>query len=172
MDKESHIHLIEKKINGSNENLRKASKRDLMIVGNMTDSSESLDANPIPQLSELRRAPVRYRHILPLTIMKRYQCIVVGAAKGKLTIAITDSQNMEVIESLSRYTGKTIFPVLIHPKRMQLLLQRIERREQCSGNFHPKRNQAQGIYCYLYNIQRLQISSILMFITSQKTRGS
>ena len=110
-----------------------------MIVGNMTDSSESLDANPIPQLSELRRAPLRYRHILPLTIMKRYQCIVVGAAKGKLTIAITDSQNMEVIESLSRYTGKTIFPVLIHPKRMQLLLQRIERREQCSGNFHPKR---------------------------------
>ncbi len=143
-----------------------------MIVGNMTDSSESLDANPIPQLSELRRAPLRYRHILPLTIMKRYQCIVVGAAKGKLTIAITDSQNMEVIESLSRYTGKTIFPVLIDPKRMHLLLQRIERREQSRGNLSSKRNQAKGTECYQYSLQRLQISSILILIASQKTRGS
>src|SRR5437762_14359702 len=128
----------------------------------MKDSSESLDGNPIPQLSELRRAPLRYRHILPLTIMKRYQCIVVGAAKGKLTIAITDTQNLEVIESLSRYTGKTIFPVLIDPKRMHLLLQRIERREQCRGNLSSKRNQAKGTECYQYSQQQLQIRSILM----------
>src|SRR5438876_3819185 len=100
-----------------------------MIVGNMTDSSESLDANPIPQLSELRHAPLRYRHILPLTIMKRHQCIVVGATQGKLTVAITDRQNMDVIETLSRYTGKTIFPVIIDTKRMHLLIQRIERCE-------------------------------------------
>jgi len=143
-----------------------------MSVGNMNDSSESLAGNPIPQLSEIRRAPLRYRHILPLTVMKRYQCIVVGAAKGKLTIAITDTQNMEVIESLSRYTGKTIFPVLINPKRMHLLLQRIERREQCRRNLYSMRNQAKGTICYLYNLQRLQISSILILITSQKTRGS
>ena len=138
----------------------------------MNDSSESLDGNPIPQLSELRRAPLRYRHILPLTIMKRYQCIVVGAAKGKLTIAITERQNMEVIESISRYTGKTVFPVLIDPKRMHLLIQRIERREQCRGNLYSKGKQAKGTGCYLYSLQRLQISSILLLITSQKTRGS
>jgi hypothetical protein len=138
----------------------------------MNDFSESLDGNPIPQLSELRRAPLRYRHILPLTIMKRYQCIVVGAAKGKLTIAITDTQNMEVIESLSRYTGKAIFPVLIDPQRMHLLIQRIERGEQCSRNLYSKWKQAKGNACYLYTLQRLQISSILMLITSQKTRGS
>src|SRR5437764_5302216 len=131
-----------------------------MIVGNMTDSSESLDGNPIPQLSELRRAPLCYRHILPLTIMKQYQCIVVGAAKGKLTIAITDTQNLEVIEALSRYTRKTIFPVLIDPKRMHLLLQRIERREQGRGNLYSKRNQAKGTAGYLYTLQQIQISSI------------
>ena len=96
----------------------------------MNDFSENVDGNPIPQLSELRRAPWRYRHILPLTIMKQYQCIVVGAAKGKLTIAITDTQNMEVIETISKYTGKTILTVLINPKRMDLLIQRIERREE------------------------------------------
>ncbi len=135
----------------------------------MKDSSESLDGNPIPQLSELRRAPSRYRHILPLTIMQRYQCIVVGAAKGKLTIAITDTQNMEVIESLSRYTGKTIFPVLINPKRMHLLLQRIERREQCRRNLYAMRNQAKGTQCYLYDLQQLQISSLLMLITCERT---
>ena len=138
----------------------------------MKDSSEILDGNPIPQLSELRRAPLRYRHILPLTIMKRYQCIVVGAAKGKLTIAITDTQNMEVIESLSRHTGKTIFPVLIDPKRMRILIQRMERREQCSRNLYSKRNPAKGTECDLYTLQRLQISSILMLITSQKTGNS
>jgi hypothetical protein len=138
----------------------------------MNDFSESLDGNPIPQLGELRRAPMRYRHILPLTIVKRYQCIVVGAMKGKLTIAITDTQNMEVIESLSRYTGKTIFPVLIDPKRMHLLIQRIERREQCRGNLYSKRNQAKGIECYQYPLQRLQISSILMLVTSQKIKSS
>ena len=140
-----------------------------MIAGNMKDSSESLDGNPIPQLSELRRAPLRYRHILPLTIMKQYQCIVVGAAKGKLTIAITDTQNLEVIESLSRYTGKIIFPVLIDPKRMHLLLLRIERREQCRGNLSSKRNRAKGTGSYQYSLQRLQISSILTLIASQKT---
>ena len=134
----------------------------------MHDFSESLAGNPIPQLSELRRAPLRYRHILPLTIMKRYQCIVVGEAKGTLTIAITDTQTMEVIEVLRRYTGKTIFPVLIDPKRMLLLIQRIERRERCGGNLTSKRNQAQGTACYLHTLRRLQISSMLMLITSQK----
>ena len=134
----------------------------------MHDSSESLDGKPIPQLGELRRAPLRYRHILPLTIMKRYQCIVVGAAQGKLTIAITDTRNMEVLEVLSSYTGRTIFPVLIDPKRMRLLLQRIEQREQCRVNPSSKRNQAKGTACYLYTLQRRQISSILMLITSHK----
>ena len=76
----------------------------------MKDISESINRNPIPQLSVIRRVPMRYRQILPLTIMKRYQCIVVGAAQGVLTVAIADRQNMAVIASLSRYTGKAIFP--------------------------------------------------------------
>jgi hypothetical protein len=138
----------------------------------MKDISESVYSNPIPQLGTLRRVPIRYRRILPLTFMKQYQCIVVGAERGILTVAIADRQNMAVIELLSKYTGQAIFPVLIEPDRMSLLIRRIERREQYRRNIYSKRNQAKGIECYQYILQRLQISSILMLVTSQKTRSS
>ena len=137
----------------------------------MKDFSESINDYPIPHLRELRRAPLCYRHILPLSIVKQYQCLVVGAAKGKLTIAITNTQNMEMLESLGKYTGKTIFPVLIDPRRMQLLIRRIERGEQCRGNCYLKRHQAKGIGCHLYTLKRLEINSMLMLITSQKAKG-
>jgi hypothetical protein len=138
----------------------------------MKDISESVYSNPIPQLGTLRRVPIHYRRILSLTIMKQYQCIVVGAERGILTVAIADRQNLAVIELLSKYTGQAIFPVLIEPDRMRLLIQRIERREQYRRNIYSKRNQDKGIECYQYILQRLQISSILMLVTSQKTRGS
>jgi len=140
-------------------------------MGNINDSSHRLDDTPIPHLSELRRAPVRYRHILPLPFMKRYQCLVVGAASGNLTIAITDTHHLEVIESVHKYTGKRVFPVLIDPRRMQLLLQRIERCERCSRTFSFKGNGEKSIECYRYKLQRLEIDSLVMSITSQIARG-
>jgi hypothetical protein len=137
----------------------------------MKDFLVGFDDNPIPYLGALRRAPMRYRHILPLTIIKRYQCLVVGAAKGKLTVAIASRRNMEVIEFLGRYTGKTIFPVLVDPSRMQLLIQRIERCEQCSRNSFMKLNQAGEMECYLYTLRRNEINAILILITSQRASG-
>ncbi len=86
-------------------------------MGNMKDIADSVRGNLIPQLYILRRVPMRYSRILPLTIMKRFQCIVVGSAQGVLTVAITDRQNISVIESLRRITGQAIFPVLIDPTR-------------------------------------------------------
>ena len=94
-------------------------------MGNMKDSADSVRGNLIPQLYVLRRVPMRYRRMLPLTIMKRFQCIVVGSAQGVLTVAITDQQNTSVIESLRSITGRAIFPVLIDPTRMRLLIQRV-----------------------------------------------
>jgi hypothetical protein len=138
----------------------------------MKDISESINGNPIPQLSVIRRVPMRYRQILPLTIMKRYQCIVVGAAQGVLTVAIADRQNMAVIASLSRYTGKAIFPVLIDPNRMRLLIQRIERGEQCGRFYYSKGVQLKEFECYLYTLRRLQIGSIVMLLSSQMTKHS
>lgn len=138
----------------------------------MKDISESINRNPIPQLSVIRRVPMRYSHILPLTFMKQYQCIVVGAAQGVLTVAIADSQNLAVVESLSRYTRKAIFPVLIDPNRMRLFIQRIERGEQCRRFYFSKGVQLKEFECYPNSLRRLQIGSIVVLLSSQMTKHS
>lgn len=81
----------------------------------------------IPRLYTMRRIEPRYRHLLPIHVMKRYQCIVVGGKRGMLTVALTGGVHNEyIIEYLCQQTGCTIFPVLIEPERMRLLLQRAE----------------------------------------------
>src|SRR5215831_13639768 len=92
----------------------------------MKEPTRRRHVGPIPNFAALRRVPMPYRSTLPLELMKRYQCLVVGAAKGALTVAITDLQDKSVLELLSAVTGCAIFPVWIHPARMQLLLRRIE----------------------------------------------
>ena len=86
-------------------------------MGTVQDSADTIRGNLIPQLFVLRRVPMRYYHILPLTIMKKFQCIVVGSAPGVLTVAITNRQNTLAIEFLTNFTGQSIFPVLIDPKK-------------------------------------------------------
>src|SRR6266568_7612700 len=89
-----------------------------------------VDNYVFPRFDSLRWVPVRYRRILPLSVMKRYQCIVIGAAQGRLTVAITDPLDLSIIELLQRLTKRTIFPVLIAPERMRQLIQHIEYCEQ------------------------------------------
>lgn len=136
----------------------------------MKDISEIVQVNPMPQLVTIRRIPMRYRRILPLPIMKQNQCIVVGAAQGILTVALTDRDNWAVIESLSRYTGRAIFPVLIEPQRMRLLLQRTERWEKCRRNIYSKGKQLQEFEYYPHTLHQSQTSSIVMLLSSQKVR--
>lgn len=136
-------------------------------MGNMKDIADSVRGNLIPQLYVLRRVPMRYRRMLPLTIMKRFQCIVVGSAQGVLTVAITDRQNTSVIESLRRITGQAIFPVLIDPNRMRLLIQRIERYEQV---FSARTRHAREQVYYLHMKRQFQVSSIMMLLAFQKMR--
>jgi Type II secretion system (T2SS), protein E, N-terminal domain len=137
-------------------------------MGNIKDSADRVRGNLIPQLYVLRRVPMRYRRILPLTIMKQFQCIVVGSAQGVLTVAITDRQNTFVIESLRSITGRAIFPVLIDPTRMHLLIQRIERYEQA---FCARTRNAREQAYYLHMKRQSQVSSsIMMLLASQQTR--
>ena len=89
-----------------------------------------VDNYVFPRFDTLRWVPMRYRKILPLSMMKRHQCIVIGAAQGKLTMAITDSVDLSIIELLQRLTKRTIFPVLIAPERMRQLIRHIEYCEQ------------------------------------------
>ena len=110
---------------------------------------------------------MRYRQILPLAIMKRFQCIVVGSAQGVLTVAFTDRENTSVIESLRKITGQAIFPVLIDPSRMRLLIQRIERYEQYRQASSVR---TRGQAYYLHMRRQFQVSSIMMLLAYQQTR--
>jgi hypothetical protein len=137
----------------------------------MKDIADNVRGSLITQLFVLRRVPMRYRRTLPLTIMKRFQCIVVGSAPGILTVAITDRQNTSVIESLRELTGQAIFPVLINPARMQLLIQRMEKYERSHSIFLAKTDRViRKTEYYQYSMIRLQVSSIVMLISDQKTR--
>jgi Type II secretion system (T2SS), protein E, N-terminal domain len=140
-------------------------------MGTMKDIADNVRGSLIPQLYVLRRVPMRYRRILPLTVMKRFQCIVVGSAPGVLTVAITDRQNTSVIESLRRFTGQAIFPVLIDPTRMRLLIQRIERYEQSRGVFCSRvGSDTRKVGYYQFSMLRIQVGSIVMLLSCQKKR--
>lgn len=138
---------------------------------NLKDLADNVRGSLIPQFYILRRVPTRYRQVLPLTIMKRFRCIVVGSAPGVLTVAITDRYNTTILESLKKFTGQAIFPVLIDPTRMQLLIQRIERYHQCSSCFYSKANKdPMKTQYYQCAILRLYTDSLITLLSSQEKR--
>lgn len=111
----------------------------------------------IPRLWTLRRIPGRYRHLLPFAVMKRYQCVVIGGDRSILTVAITEPMSTSILNALSTLTGRTIFPVLIDPARMRLLIRRIERMEYA---YYAPTNSLSLYYA-------LQQRSMLLFLISR-----
>lgn len=99
-------------------------------MGNMKNTARGISGDSIPQFSNVRRVPARYRKTLALKVMKQYLCAVLGSAQGVFTVAITDPYNTSLIETLSRIIGHPIFPVLVDPERMLLLIQRAEYSER------------------------------------------
>ncbi|WP_126549108.1 hypothetical protein [Dictyobacter kobayashii] len=85
---------------------------------------------PMPRLTPLRRVPSKYFSLLPLHMILRYQCIVVGKSKGSLTVAIADHKSLCVLPIIGHLTGCQVFPVIIDSRHMSLLLQRLERTEE------------------------------------------
>ncbi len=114
----------------------------------------------MPRFPTLRRVPMCYRHMLPLKVMKHYQCLIVGADRGALTVAIADGQTPLIAAFLSKVTRRAIFPVLVDPVRMRLLLQRLERYEHARGK-------AVG---YLSSLRRLQAHSIVTALMCQQSK--
>jgi hypothetical protein len=117
----------------------------------------SLYNGPLPNYRSIRRVPSRSRQILPLRLIRRYRCIVVGTTRDALTVAITDARQKQWIESLERLTGYPIFTVLVDPTRMGLLLTRLERREQ------QKHDEAIGRPYYLHKLQLHAFLSFILF---------
>lgn len=90
----------------------------------------------IPRLYDVRRVPVRYHQALPLSVARRHQCVVLGASRRTLTVGITTCNSDALLIYLQVLTGATLFPVMVEPERMRLLIARVERNRR----FH-----------YLYN---------------------
>ena len=85
-----------------------------------------VNSSQILHYDSVRWISLYYRRLLPLQVMKRYHCIAVGSGRGILTVAFDERPHPTVLDGLRRLTGQIIFPVLVHPKRMRLLLQRAE----------------------------------------------
>ena len=85
-----------------------------------------VDGSQFLHYDSVRWISLPYRRLLPLRVMKRYHCIVVGSAHGVLTVAFDERPHPIVLTGLRRLTGQAIFPVLVRPKLMNLLLQRAE----------------------------------------------
>ena len=118
-----------------------------------------LSNGTLPRLPTIRRVPTRCSRMLPLTLMKRWQCTVLGAARGVLTVAISDSQRAATAASLEIITGRPIFFVLVDPPCMRLLISRLERYE------HHKCREALGCPFYLH---RLQLHAFILFLREQR----
>ena len=98
----------------------------------------------LPRLATVRRVPERYRQLLPVAFMKRYQCVVVGATRSALTVAITDPTKVQVCQAISTLTGYATFPVLVEPEKVRLLVKRIERSRRSLLLY---RSLAYQVYC-------------------------
>ena len=127
----------------------------------MQATAPSVHGNLIPQYSDLRRLPMCYQHILPLEVMKRYHCAVVGSAQGVLTVAITNERDTSLIETLTRLTGRPIFPVWVSPARMRLHIQRMECWEH-------RRNQMLRLPHFLSSFQIHTIAVVLTYQMKRK----
>lgn len=93
----------------------------------------------IPQFDNLRRVPQRYRETFSLSLMKLCQCVVVGSARGVLTVALSDQQDIAILNIISEFTGRTIFPVFVSPIKIRLLIRRIEYDKRNKGQIFKQR---------------------------------
>lgn len=138
-------------------------------MGTIQDIANTIRGHLIPELFILRRVPMRYWEVLPLAVMKKFQCVVVGSVPGVWTVAITDRQNTLAIESLRKFTGQSIFPILIDPTLMRLLIKRIERNEYLRQVFHLRATRSvRKLEYYQYALLCHKVDTIITLLSSQK----
>ena len=120
---------------------------------NVKESTLLVNSYQPPRFDTVRHVPLRYREMLPMQVMRQCRCIVVGSGRGVLTVAFDEQPGIHVINGISRLTGQAIFPVLIRPARMNLLLQRIEFWHSC----HVSRN-------HRYYLHRYHVHAMLQML--------
>jgi hypothetical protein len=92
--------------------------------------AERVRGDFMPWLRDVRRVPVRYQRALPLPMVKYHQCVVLGATSHTLTVGVIEHKGEQWLTLVQALTGTTIFPVLVAPERMRLLISRVERYQR------------------------------------------
>lgn len=84
--------------------------------------------------------------------MKRYQCAIIGAEQGRLTLAVTEQLALPTLVVMSEVIARPLFPVIVDARRMRSLIRRIEnaerlrqKRQKPSLFFHPRQSQLLSI---------------------------
>lgn len=108
-------------------------RETIASMGSLKDMAYQVRQRSLPRFPSLRYIPLRYQHLLPLKIARRYQCLAIGEAQGVLTVAMARAHDASVYRLLESLTGYTIFPVLVEPMTLSLLLRRIERHQRLQG---------------------------------------
>jgi len=132
--------------------MRSRVRTDHFIVETMAKMAKGPFHGPIPRFDAIRRVPSCYQRIFPLALMKRYQFAVIGAVGNTLTIVVTDQQLRAAIGSLKKLTDHAVFPVLVEPTCMHLLIERIERCE---------RREYYHLRGYPYYLHQVQLQGII-----------
>ena len=112
------------------ERIQSTFAHSLLVKKTANEMASRVNRLYVPRFDTLQWVPLRCRRILPLSVIKQYQCIVVGATREELTVAFAMRPGRSVIGVLRRLTGRNIFPVLAEPGRVQLLIHRIELYDQ------------------------------------------
>nr|BBH95750.1 hypothetical protein KTA_39490 [Thermogemmatispora argillosa] len=125
-------------------------------MGTLKEMAYLARSGPLPRLPSLRYVPVRYRRWLPLSVAKRYQCLVIGAAQGVATVALAHSGDAAFYALLEELTACTVFPVLVPPSALRLAIKRLERDRR-----RPSLSMRPTYFLHPYQIRTLSQLSLL-----------
>ncbi|TMD59296.1 MAG: hypothetical protein E6I91_20575 [Chloroflexi bacterium] len=80
----------------------------------------------IPYLSLLPKKPsMRVQQLVNARLAHELHCYPVGRERNMLTVAMLNPQDREALQRLQQETGLSIFPVLTHPKELQIALEQL-----------------------------------------------
>ncbi len=75
----------------------------------------------VPYLAPPQHIPNSVRNLLPLDVMRQFQCLPIGRDRNSLTVALADPTDRSALHRLEEITGLTIFPVMTDPEALEAL---------------------------------------------------
>jgi hypothetical protein len=80
----------------------------------------------IPYLALLpRELPDKVWQLISPALARELQCCPIGRSRDILTVAMSDPQDSQALDRLRCETGLHIFPVLVHPRELQTVLDQL-----------------------------------------------